>query len=116
MYTDFFKTLIEQNEKALSPMTQYNKMLVKSIEETTRLQLAAMQVYSETGVKQMKGASSVTDVQSWFNFNVKQVEAITELSSQMIEDGEKLSKIGQEFKTELDAMASETVKKATAKV
>ncbi len=113
MYSDLFKTLTEQGEKAFSPITKYNQMVVKNIEETTQLQLTALQNYADAGVEQIKSASEVKDVQGWINFNVKQVEAITSLSQQMIEDGKKLSQISQEFKSQLDEVASETMKKVT---
>ncbi|WP_026957467.1 phasin family protein [Aliagarivorans taiwanensis] len=113
MYSELFKTFTEQGEKAFAPITNYNKLVVKNIEELTALQLAAMKSYSDAGVEQLKAASEIADVQGLVDFNVKQVEAMTSLGQQMIEDGKKLAKLGQDFKSELDEMASENLEKAS---
>lgn len=114
MYTDMFKTFSEQTEKTLAPVTKFNQLFAKNIEQLTELQLAAVRSYSDLGVEQLKAATEVRDVQSLTAFSSKQLQAMTHLSQQMINDSNKLNEIAQNFKTEVDALATENVKKATS--
>lgn len=114
MYDNIFKTMTDQTEKAMAPFIKYNQLVVKNVEEATQIQLEALKACVDTSVEQLKGASEISDMQSLIEFNVKQVEAITSLSQKMIEDGKKIAKIGQDFKTEIEDLTSETMAKATA--
>ena len=63
-------------------------------------------------VSQLKAATEVQDVKSAIDFNLSQVSAMTQLSQQMIEDGQKLTKLGQEFKDNLEALTKEQMQTA----
>jgi phasin family protein len=53
-------------------------------------------------------------VKSAIDFNLSQVSSMTQLSQQMIEDGQKLTKLGQEFKDNLEALTKEQMQTAQA--
>ena len=55
--------------------------------------------------------SQVKDVQSLVNSGTKQLETMTRISQQMIEDGKKLANLANDFKSELDKLVTETVEK-----
>ena len=55
--------------------------------------------------------SQVKDVQSLVNSGTKQLETMTRISQQMIEDGKKLANLANDFKSEMDKLVTETVEK-----
>ncbi|WP_136808867.1 phasin family protein [Desulfosediminicola flagellatus] len=110
MYTEAFKTFTEQAEKSLSPMTLFNKMMAKNIEQMTELQVNAVRAYSELGVNQIKAATEIKDVTSLASFNSSQLATLAKISEQVSEDSKKIQDIAQEFKDELDALVSENTK------
>jgi len=113
MYTDIFKTFSEQTEKAFAPVVKYNQLVAKNVTDLTNLQLEAARAYADLGLAQLQVASEVKDVQSFVAYGNKQVEAMTKLSQQLIDDGKKLSAIAEEFKAEVEALVNENIKAAT---
>ena len=107
MYTDFLDTLTEQNRKFFEPTIKFNQLVAKNIEQFTKVQLDAVKNLSETSITQIKAASEVKDAKSAIDFNVSQFSALTQLSQQMIQDGQKLMQVGREFKDNLDVLAKE---------
>lgn len=110
MYTETFKTFTEQAEKTFSPMTRFNKMMAKNIEQMTELQINAVRAYSELGVSQIKAAAEIKDVTSLASFNSSQLAALAKISEQVSDDSKKIQDIAQEFKDELDTLVSESTK------
>ncbi|ELR65461.1 hypothetical protein C942_01075 [Photobacterium marinum] len=113
MYTEMFKSFSEQTEKTLAPYVKFNKLFTKNVEELTELQLTAVRSYSELGLNQLKALSDVKDMQSYVAFNSQQLEALTKLSQQLIEDSNKFNAIAQTFKTEVEELVAENVKQVT---
>ncbi|MFD2179289.1 phasin family protein [Veronia pacifica] len=113
MYTEMFKTVSEQTEKSMAPFVKFNKLVTKNVETLTELQLNAIRTYSEMGLAQMKAASDVKDVTSFTAFAGQQMNALTHLSQQLIDDSNKLQNVAKEFKDELDHLATENLKAAT---
>lgn len=113
MYTEMFKSFSEQTEKSLAPYVKFNKVFTKNIEELTELQLAAVRAYSDLGISQLKAVSEVKDIQSFAEYNSHQLEALTKLSQQLIDDSNKFNAIAQSFKTEVEELVAENVKQAT---
>jgi phasin family protein len=114
MYTDFLNTLTEQNKKFFEPTIKFNQLVAKNIEQLTTVQLDAVKSFSETSLAQLKAASEIKDAQTAIDFNVSQFSALTKLSQQMIDDGQKLSKLGQEFKQNLETLAKEQLQQEKA--
>ncbi len=109
MYTDLLKTLTERNEKFLSPVLKFNQLVAQNIEQLANIQVNAVQSFSSTSVAQVKAAAEVTDVQSLFEYNASQMSVLNNISQQMIEDGQKLSNLGQEFKENLETLTKENL-------
>ena len=110
MYTDMFKSFSEQAEKTFAPLVKFNKLCAKNVEELTHLQLSAARSYSELGLSQLKAATDIKNVQSLVSFNSSQIDALTRLSQQMVEDSKKFSAVAQDFKADCDALVAENVK------
>ncbi len=51
----------------------------------------------------------MTDVQSLVEYNASQMSVLNNISQQMIEDGQKLSNLGQEFKENLETLTKENL-------
>ncbi|MGF1873185.1 phasin family protein [Photobacterium indicum] len=113
MYTEMFKSFSEQTEKTLAPYAKFNKLFSKNVEELTELQLTAVRTYSELGLSQLKAVGEVKDLQSLAEFNGQQLETLTKLSQQLMEDSKKFSSVAQTFKTEVDELVAENVKEVT---
>ena len=111
MYTDIFKTLNDQSQNAFEPMVKFNQLVAKNFSELTNLQLDSARQYADIGLAQMHLNSQVKDVQSLVNSGTKQLETMTRISQQMIEDGKKLANLANDFKSELDKLVTETVEK-----
>lgn len=110
MYTEAFKSFTEQAEKTLSPMTKFNKLMAKNIEQMTELQVNAVRAYSEMGVSQIKAASEIKDITSLASFNSSQLASLAKVSEQVSEDSKKIQDIAQAFRDELDNLVSESTK------
>ncbi|KMV29031.1 phasin family protein [Photobacterium swingsii] len=113
MYTEMFKSFSEQTEKTLAPYVKFNKLFTKNVEDITELQLAAVRAYSDLGLSQLKAVGEVKDVQSLTAFNSQQLETLTKLSQQLMDDSNKFQSIAQEFKTDVEELVAENVKQAT---
>jgi len=113
MYTDIFKSFSEQSEKAFAPVVKFNQLVAKNVTDLTNLQLEAARSYADLGLAQLQIASEVKDVQSFVAYGNKQIEAMTKLSQQLLEDGKKLSTIVEEFKAEVEALTNDNIKAAT---
>ena len=111
MYTDIFKTLNDQSQNAFEPMVKFNQLVAKNFSELTNLQLDSARQYADIGLAQMHLNSQVKDVQSLVNSGTKQLETMTRISQQMIEDGKKLANLANDFKSELDKLVTETIEK-----
>ena len=111
MYTDLFKTLSDQSQNTFEPVLKFNQLGAKNFSALTKLQLDSARQYADIGLAQMHLNSQVKDVQSLVNSGTKQLETMTRISQQMIEDGKKLSTLANEFKAELDKLVAESVEK-----
>lgn len=113
MYTEMFKSFSEQTEKTLAPYVKFNKLFTKNVEELTELQLAAVRAYSDLGLSQLKAVGDVKDLESLTAFNGQQLETLTKLSQQLINDSNKFSSVAQTFKNDVEELVAENVKEVT---
>lgn len=111
MYTDFFKSLNDQSQSTFEPVLKFNQLVAKNFSALTNLQLDSARQYADIGLAQIHMNSQVKDIQSLVSSGTKQMETMTRISQQMIEDGKKLSALANEFKAELDKLVAESVEK-----
>lgn len=110
MYSNIFQNLNEHGEKAFAPMLKYNQLVAQNFTALTNLQLDAARQYADIGLAQLQLGGQVKDVQSLVNVGAKQIETMTRVSQQMIEDAKKLSDLAQEFKVGLEQLAADVQK------
>lgn len=110
MYTEMFKSFSEQTEKTLAPYAKFNKLFTKNVEDLTELQLAAVRAYSDLGLSQLKAVGEVKDLESLTAFNGQQLETLTKLSQQLMDDSNKFSSVAQTFKNDVEELVAENVK------
>ncbi len=103
MNMDVIKSFTEQMQGFAAPLTRYNQLLASNIEQLTRLQLASANAYAELGLNQLQAVGKVQDAQSLAALGTVQLESASQLSRQMLDDIQKLSTLGQQFKEELAA-------------
>ncbi|MEZ6953662.1 MULTISPECIES: phasin family protein [unclassified Aeromonas] len=115
MNMDILKSFTEQMQGFASPLTRYNQLLASNIEQLTRLQLASANAYAELGLNQLQAVSKVQDTQSLATLGTVQLETASQLSRQMLDDIQKLSALGQQFKEALDTLTADGIKKSTGK-
>lgn len=111
MYTDMFKNFSDQTEQTFGPLLKYNQLVARNFTSLTNLQLEAARQYADIGLAQIQANSQIKDVQSLVSSGAKQLETMTKISQQMIEDGKKLAELAQEFKAGLEALAADAQKK-----
>ncbi len=101
MNMDILKSFTEQMQGFASPLTRYNQ--------------ASANAYAELGLNQLQAVSKVQDTQSLAALGTVQLETASQLSRQMLDDIQKLSALGQQFKEELDTLTADGIKKSTGK-
>ena len=111
MYTNIFQNFNEQTEKTFGPVLKFNQLVANNFTALTNLQLDAARQYADIGLAQLQSGSQIKDVQSLLNSGSKQLETMTRISQQMMEDGKKLAELTQEFKSGLEALAADAQKK-----
>ncbi|MGF1758887.1 phasin family protein [Photobacterium sagamiensis] len=110
MYTEMFKSFSEQTEKTLAPYVKFNKLFTKNVEDLTELQLSAVRAYSNLGLSQLKAVGEVKDLESLTAFNGQQLETLTKLSQQLMDDSNKFTSVAQTFKNDVEELVAENVK------
>lgn len=110
MYTNIFQNVNEQSEKAVAPLLKYNQLVANNFTALTNLQLDAARQYADIGLAQLQASAQVKDAQSLMSHGSKQLETMTRVSQQMMEDAKKLAELAQEFKTGLEQLAADAQK------
>lgn len=110
MYTNMFQNFNKDSEKAFAPVLKYNQLVANNFTALTNLQLDAARQYAEIGLAQLQLGSQVKDVPSLVNMGTKQLETMTRISQQMMEDAKKLAALTQEFKAGLENIATDAPK------
>lgn len=110
MYTNMFQNLNEQSQNAFGPLLKFNQLVANNFTALTHLQLDAARHYADIGLTQLQSGCQVKDVHSLVSLGSKQLESMTRISQQMMEDAKKLAELAQEFKAGLEKIAAETQK------
>ena len=115
MNMDVIKSFTEQMQGFAAPLTRYNQLLASNIEQLTRLQLVSANAYAELGLNQLQAVGKVQDAQSLAALGTVQLESASQLSRQMLDDIQKLSTLGQQFKEDRDPLPADAIKKSPGK-
>ncbi|MGO5000166.1 phasin family protein [Oceanisphaera sp. W20_SRM_FM3] len=110
MYSNIFQNFSENTEKTFAPVLKYNQLVADNFMALTNLQLDAARRYADIGLAQLQSASQFKDAASFANLGSKQLETMTRISQQMMEDASKLADLTQEFKAGLESIAANTAK------
>ena len=108
MYSGFFNNLSSQYQTTFEPYVKYNQLATRNFTDLTNLQLQSARTYADIGLAQLNANSQVRDMPSLMTSGSKQLETMTRLSQQMIEDGKKLSTLANDFKAELEKLVAES--------
>ncbi|MPY25567.1 phasin family protein [Shewanella psychropiezotolerans] len=112
MNQEMFKSFNDQLQQVFAPLNQFNQLVAENIEQLSRIQLESLKAYSTLGNEQVKSATSISDGQSLATHGSKQLELITKVSQQLMEDSQKFTQIGQSFKQAADQYVNESTKAA----
>lgn len=110
MYSNIFQNFNQTTEKTFAPVLKYNQLVANNFTALTNLQLDAARQYADIGLSQLQLGSQVKDVQSLVSLGSKQLETMTRMSQQMMEDAKKLGALAQEFKAGLESIAADAQK------
>lgn len=110
MYTNIFQNFNEHGEKAFAPVLKFNQLVSKNFTALTHLQLDAARQYADIGLAQLQLGGQIKDAQSLTSMGAKQLETMTRISQQMMEDAKKLGDLAQEFKAGLDNLMTDAQK------
>ncbi|WP_322842952.1 phasin family protein [Acinetobacter brisouii] len=109
LYGEMFANMNSQYKNMFEPYAKFNSLVAKNFADLTNLQLDAARQYADITLSQVFANSEVKDMQSMIGCCTKQMETMTKLSQQMIEDGKKLASLTAEFKSEFDKLVSESM-------
>ena len=115
MNMDILKSFTEQMQGFASPLTRYNQLLANNGRPPSRERLETSEADAALRKKQLQAVGKVQDAQSLAALGTVQLETASQLSRQMLDDIQKLSALGQQFKEELDALTADGIKKSTGK-
>ncbi|OBX34049.1 phasin protein [Halomonas elongata] len=98
----------EQAREFFTPMRKFNALMLDNMERVTQYQLEAMKRYSQMGTSRLRDATDISDAEGVRDFGTRQVEMMTELSNQMLEDARAMSEMSLRFKSELESLYGES--------
>jgi len=104
MNTDFLKDLNEKTKATLEPVTKFNELLSKSVQDVFKLQMDSSKKYSEFVMDQFKSMQSIKDTESLQDFFKEQMDSFTQLNEQMMQDLKALGDTGLKFRDEVQAI------------
>lgn len=109
MNDKLFETFADQTKLFFSPLKQINQAFVSQLEKINEFQVESVKAYSEIGLKRIKSAMQVEDVQTVQDFAKSEMEFMNELNQKLLEDAKRLSDIGNQFKTEVEDLMKEAM-------
>jgi len=107
-----FKAFTSQLESVTNPFYNFNQLVTKNIETLTTIQLESLQAYSALGNESLQSLASLKQPQDIPAYGSKQMEVASKLSQQLLEDSQKLTQLGQDFKSAADELTASAVKTA----
>ena len=110
MYTNIFQNFNEHGEKTFAPVLKFNELVTKNFTASTNMQLDAARQYADIGLAQLQLGGQIKDAQSLVSMGSKQLETMTRISQQLMEDAKKLADLAQDFKAGLETLAADAQK------
>lgn len=104
----------------LSSLGDLNHLAIDKMEEVAQLNMSSASYFSAVGIKQMRSASSVKDVESLRKFTADSISLSGEIMKKALDDGKTWMAVGGDLKDKItDIFSSKeeaTTKKKAAKV
>lgn len=96
------------------------QLAIDKIEEAARLNLASASYLSEVGIRQLRAATSIRDLESMRRFTAETISLSGELTKKMLDDGKAWMSMGADARDRMTDMVSkqesgDLKKKPTAK-
>ena len=96
----------EYMDKMLIPAKELGEVTVSNIEKITDIQLKAVKSYADTGIKSMKQAIEIKDMEDLKTFWTVQAAATKSLAESSMADTRKVTQLGQSYVDEAKAIVS----------
>lgn len=104
-----FKAFTSQVESVVNPFYSFNQLVSKNIETLSKIQLKSVQAYSTLGNETLQSLANIKQPQDLASHSTKQMEMMSKFSQQLLEDGQKLSQLSQDFKAAADELAASAI-------
>ncbi|GMQ48649.1 phasin family protein [Vibrio sp. 10N] len=99
-----------QLQTVLNPFANFSQLVAKNVETLSKMQLETLTAYSELTNENLQSLVAIEQPQDLMNHGSKQLEIISKVSQRLLEDGQKLSQIGNDFKAAVDEISASTIK------
>ncbi len=108
MNTEFLKDFSQKTKETFEPVSKFNELLSRSVQEAFSAQMASTKKYSEFASAQFKALSEIRDTDTLQKFLKGQTEAFTSLNEQLMEDMKSLIETGEKFRDEVSELLLNT--------
>ncbi|GMQ49531.1 phasin family protein [Vibrio sp. 10N] len=98
-----------QLKTVLNPFANFSQLVAKNVETLSKMQLETLTAYSELTNENLQSLVTIKEPQDLMNHGSKQLEIISKVSQRLLEDGQKLSQIGNDFKAAVDEISATTI-------
>jgi len=108
MTNDFFSQFgkfSESAEKFVAPMRELVGLNVDYLEKVADLQLDAVKAYSDLGIKQLRAATSISDVQGFQDYVKAQGDTVNTLSKRVQDDAQKVVSLSKDYADKAQKLA-----------
>ncbi|MBA1146445.1 phasin family protein [Ectothiorhodospiraceae bacterium WFHF3C12] len=108
MTNDFmsqFGKFSESAEKFFGPMREMATLNVDYLEKVAELQMDAAKAYADLGLKQVRAATSVSDVQGLQDYVKAQGETVNTVSKRVQEDAQKVVTLSKDYADKAQKLA-----------
>ncbi|GMQ48652.1 MULTISPECIES: phasin family protein [Vibrio] len=105
-----FEAVTAQLQSFMNPATGFAELIAKNVETVSKMQIETVAAYSQLTNENLQSLVAIKQPQDLVNLGSKQLEAISKVSQRLIEDGQKLSQIGTEFKAAAEELSAAAIK------
>lgn len=112
MNADFmsqFGKITENAEKFFGPMREMATLNLDYLEKVADMQLDAAKAYADLGLKQVRAATSVSDVQGLQDYVKAQSETVSTVSKRVQEDTQKAVTLSKDYADKAQKLAQSNV-------
>ncbi|MCE9685467.1 phasin family protein [Shewanella sp. AS16] len=104
---NLFNSFSEQAQKMFKPVSDINRLMVDNIQMVTDFQLTTLKTYADLQLQQLKSATEIRDPDSLQHYVKGQMDFMTKVNQQMVEDGKTLTDMGQRFRDQMQQILAE---------